>query len=148
MRVIAVAFVAGFASVLVFHQFGFWVLNEMHYARVPLYNMRPVPPFGVPMILSLAFWGGLWGIAADCTVRRLPGALGGVLGWVLFAMIPVTLVNWFIVLPLKGAAVGGGFYMRGILIGLFVYALWGLGMWLIATALRRLMKKKWGDVRC
>ncbi|MFI5001579.1 MAG: hypothetical protein ACHQK9_17005 [Reyranellales bacterium] len=59
MKTIVIAFVAGFASVLVFHQLGLWIANELHYARVPLYNMRPVPPFGVPTILSLAFWGGL-----------------------------------------------------------------------------------------
>ncbi|MFI5001580.1 MAG: hypothetical protein ACHQK9_17010, partial [Reyranellales bacterium] len=69
---------------------------------------------------------------ADFTVRRLPPPLNGLLGWLLFATIVVTLVNWFVVLPLKGAPIGGGFYTRGIVVGLLVYALWGFGMWLIA----------------
>ena len=63
--------------------------------------MTGVPPWGVPTIVSAAFWGGLWGIAAAFLVPRLPGALGGVLGWVLFAAIIVTLVNWFVVQPIK-----------------------------------------------
>ena len=62
LRTVLVGFVAGALSVLVFHQLGFWIANELGYARAPLYSLRPVPPFGVPAILSLAFWGGLWGI--------------------------------------------------------------------------------------
>jgi hypothetical protein len=95
-----------------------------------------VPPWGVPTILSLAFWGGLWGIAAAFLVPRLPGLLNGVLGWVLFAAIVVTLANWFIVFPIKGLPVGGGFRLPGLVVVPLVYALWGFGMWLIARLLR------------
>lgn len=136
IRTLLVGFIAGALSVLVFHQLGFWIANELGYARVPLYSLRPVPPWGVPTILSLALWGGLWGIAAAFLVPRLPGLLNGVLGWVLFAAIIVTLVNWFIVLPIKGAPVGGGFRMPGLVVVPLVYALWGFGMWLIARLLR------------
>ena len=57
---------------------------------------------------------------------RLPGALGGALGWVLFAAIIVTLVNWFVVLPIKGAPMGGGFRMPGLVVVPIVYGFWGL----------------------
>jgi len=90
----------------------------------------------VPTILSMAFWGGLWGIGAACLIPRLPGLLNGVLGWVLFGAIIVTLVNWFIVFPIKGAPLGGGFRMPGLVVVPLVYALWGFGMWLIARLLR------------
>jgi hypothetical protein len=140
MRTVVIGFVAGFLSVLVFHQLGFWIANEFGWLRVPLYSLRPVPPFGVPTILSLAFWGGLWGIAGACLVPRLPGWLHGVAGWVLFATIIVTLVNWFVVLPIKGAPLGGGFRMNAVAVVPAVYALWGFGMWLIATGLRRALK--------
>lgn len=132
MRTVIVGFIAGAVSVLVFHQGGFWIANESGYARVPLYSLRPVPPWGVPTILSMAFWGGLWGVAAAFLVPRLPGALNSVLGWVLFGAIVVTLANWFIVLPIKGAPVGGGFRMPGLVLVPLVYGLWGFGMWLIA----------------
>jgi hypothetical protein len=105
MRTVLVGFIAGALGVLIFHQLGFWIANELGYARAPLYNLRPVPPWGVPTILSMAFWGGLWGVGAAFLVPRLPGMLNGALGWVLFAAIIVTLVNWFVVFPIKGAPV-------------------------------------------
>jgi hypothetical protein len=135
-RTALVGFVAGALSVLIFHQFGFWVATELGFARARLYNMNPVPPFGVPTIVSAAFWGGLWGIAAAFLVPRLPGTLGGVLGWVLFAGIIVTLVNWFIVQPIKGQPMGNGFRLPGVVVVPLVYAFWGLGMWVIARRLR------------
>ena len=124
LRTVFVGFIAGALGVLIFHQLGFWIANELGYARSPLYNLRPVPPWGVPTILSMAFWGGLWGIAAAFLVPRLPGVLSGVLGWVLFAAIIVTLVNWFVVLPIKGAPMVGGFRMPGLVVVPLVYALW------------------------
>ena len=131
MRTVLVGFVAGAVSVLIFHQAGFWIANELGYTRVPLYGLRPLPPWGVPTILSQAFWGGLWGIAAAFLVPRLPRPLNGALGWILFAAVVVTLVNWFVVLPLKGLPVGGGFRMPGPVVLPLDYALWGFGMWLI-----------------
>jgi hypothetical protein len=136
MRTLLVGFIAGAVGVLIFHQAGFWIANELGYARATLYNMRPLPPWGVPTIISQAFWGGLWGIAAACLVPRLPRPLDGVLGWILFAAIVVTPVNWFIVLPIKGLPVGNGFRMPGPIVLPLVYALWGLGMWLIARLMR------------
>jgi hypothetical protein len=140
MRTIIVGFIAGTISVLIFHQLGFWIANQLGLLSVPLYSLRPVPPWGVPTIASQAFWGGLWGIAAAFLMTRLPKPFNGVAGWVLFALVVVTLVNWFVVLPIKGAPVGGGFRMNGVVVAPAVYALWGFGMWLIATSLRRALK--------
>ena len=93
-----------------------------------------------PTIVSLAFWGGLWGIAAAFLVPRLPGALGGMVGWILFAGIIVTLVNWFVVLPIKGQPMGNGFRLPGVVVVPIVYAFWGFGMWLIAGLVRNVLK--------
>lgn len=136
MRTILVGFIAGALSVLIFHQLGFWISNQLGYTQSSLYNMRPVPPWGVPTIVSSAFWGGLWGIVAAFVVPRLPGALSGALGWILFAAIVVSLVNWFVVFPIKGLPTGGGFRMPGVVVVPIVYALWGFGMWLIARLTR------------
>lgn len=136
IRTVLVGFIAGVLSMLIFHQAGFWIATELGYARAMIYNLRPVPPWGVPTILSMAFWAGLWGIAAGFLVPRLPSPLNGILGWVLFAAIVVTLANRFIVLPIKGLPVGGGFRMPGVVVVPLVYALWGFGMWLIARLTR------------
>jgi hypothetical protein len=136
VRTVVIGFVAGAVSVLVFHQVGFSLATELGYARATLYNMRPLPPWGVPTILSQAFWGGLWGIAAACLVPRLPRPLDGMLGWILFAGVIVTLVNWFVVLPIKGQPLGNGFRMPGLVVLPLVYALWGFGMWLLARLTR------------
>ena len=135
MRTVIIGFIAGALSVFIFHQLGFWISNELGYTRSVLYNMRGVPPWGVPTIVSSAFWGGLWGIVAAFLVPRLPGALGGVLGWILFAAIIVAIVNWTVVLPIKS----GRFNMPGlpiIVVLPLVYGLWGFGMWLIARGAR------------
>lgn len=70
-------FIAGFAATLVFHQGVLWLMYQAGtVARAP-WNMAPVPPFGVPAVVSLAFWGGLWGGAffAGGDPRILVGAL-------------------------------------------------------------------------
>ena len=137
MRTIIVGFIAGFLSVLIFHQLGFHIANELGFGRSVIYNMRPVPPFGVPLILSAAFWGGLWGIVGAFIVPRLPVWLDGPTGWILFAGVVVTLVNWFIVLPIKGAPIGNGFKLPGVIVVPLVYAFWGIGMWILVGLLRR-----------
>ena len=137
MRTIVVGFIAGALGVLIFHQLGFYVATELGLSRATIYNLQPVPALGVPAIVSSAFWGGLWGIAAAFMVPRLPGALNGAVGWVLFAAILVSLVNWFVVFPMKGLPIGGGFRMPGVLVVPVVYGFWGLGMWLISALVRR-----------
>ena len=52
MRTALVGFIAGALSVLIFHQLGFWIANELGLARAGIYNMRGVPPWGVPAIMS------------------------------------------------------------------------------------------------
>ena len=138
MKTAIVGFIAGALSVLIFHQGAFWIAKELKILpTIRLYNMTGVPPWGVPAIISAAFWGGLWGIAAAFIVERLPGSLKGVLGWVLFAAIVVTLVNWIVVAPLKGQPVGYGFRAPGLYVVPAVYAVWGFGMWLIAKIERK-----------
>ncbi len=139
-RTVLAGFLAGALSVLVFHQLGFHFAAELGYGRSNLYSMRPVPPWGVPTIVSQAFWGGLWGILGAFVVTRLPGVLSGALGWILFAAVLVLAVNWFVVLPLKGAPVGGGWRLPGVVTVPIVYALWGFGMWLFYSLARKVMK--------
>ena len=56
------AFIAGFASTLVFHQGVLWLLYAGGFSPRAPWNMTPVPPLNAPAVVSLAFWGGVWGI--------------------------------------------------------------------------------------
>ena len=118
-------FVAGFAATLVFHQ----GLLELYYlADVlshPAWGMRPVPPFGVPQVISLAFWGGLWGVLLALLARALTGSGMRWLFAALFGAILPTLVAWYVVVPLKGGHFE--FSLATAWIGLTLNGLWGLG---------------------
>src|SRR5438128_12211959 len=64
------AFIAGFLSTLVFHQGVltlFWLSGAL--PRAP-YDMAPAPPLGVPAVISLALWGGVWGVAIWPLLRK------------------------------------------------------------------------------
>lgn len=128
-------FIAGALGFLVFHQGAFWALTQAGVLQVNTWSMASTQPFGVPQVFSFMFWTGLWGVLGAFLVPRLPTSRW--LGWMLFAAVLVTLINWFVVMPLKGAPVGGGFRMPGVILAPLVYAFWGLGMWLIYRALQR-----------
>ena len=138
IRTVIFGAIAGAIALLVFHQGGFWALTQAGLLKANTWSMAATKPFAVPVVISYMFWTALWGIAAALIVPRLPGALSGVLGWILFAAIVPTLANWFIVLPLKGAPVGGGFNMPGVVLAPLVYGFWGLGMWLIMQLLQQI----------
>lgn len=122
-KTLILAFAAGFLATLFFHQGGLWLLNLAGKAAVAPWNMNPVPPLGVPAVLSLAFWGGLWGIVLWALVRQIKGARFWMLAIVLGALLP-SLVAWFVVFPIKGIPV-----TLPIVIGaLILNGLWGLGV--------------------
>jgi hypothetical protein len=54
------AFIAGFASTLVFHQGVLWLLYAGGFSQRAPWNMTPVPPLNAPAVISLAFWGSVW----------------------------------------------------------------------------------------
>jgi hypothetical protein len=62
-RAAIAGFVAGALAVLVFHQGALLALRLAGLVPAPPWRLAPVPPFGVPAVLSAAFWGGIWGIA-------------------------------------------------------------------------------------
>ena len=120
-------FIAAAIAVLTFHQGMVAALNQFGFASV-LYPTTPVPPFGVPRIVSLCFWGGLYGAAFGLIAPRFtwPMWLCGVILGVIAA-----LVGMFIVAPIKGAPIANGW--APLLIGrsLLINGCWGLGVGLI-----------------
>jgi hypothetical protein len=132
--VVVGGFVAGALAVLVFHQGALLALHLAGLVAAPPWRLAPVPPFGVPAVLSAAFWGGVWGIALALLAPRLGRGAGYWLGALAFGAVLPTLVAWFVVLPLKGLPAGGGFAWPGVLVGPVVNGAWGVGAALLLAA--------------
>ena len=117
------AFTGGFVATLLFHSGGlalFWLGG-----LIPAFpwNMTPVPPLGVPQVISLAFWGGVWGLPVWWVIRRWQGMKFWLSGVVIGAIGP-TLVAMLLVFPMKGLDVNA----TKVVGGLIVNAAWGLGL--------------------
>jgi hypothetical protein len=128
------AFIAGFLSTLLFHQGLLWLLYAGGFSPRAPWNMTPVPPFHVPAVISLAFWGGVWGMVLWALIRTSQGGGYWAKALVIGALGP-SLVAWFVVMPVKGMGVGGGWDVKVIISSLLLNGAWGLG----AALLMRLM---------
>jgi hypothetical protein len=140
-------FLAGFLAILVFHQGTAFLPHHIGngipaslalFGRVGApFNQVPVPPFGVPTLLSQAFWGGVWGVVLVLLLDRLrPRAL--LFGFV-FGALALTLVAFTLVATLKGLPVFAGgdrqvWARAGLLNGAWGWGtalllLWPLRLW-------------------
>ncbi|WP_328185861.1 hypothetical protein [Marinobacter sp. OP 3.4] len=124
------AFISGFLATLIFHQglFGLFYLAGV----VPSgpFNLSPVPPLGVPAVVSLAFFGGLWGILLWALLGRLKTLAFWSLMIILGAIGP-TVVAMLVVFPLKGMEVSAQSWFGGLILNGF----WGLGVAVFLTLL-------------
>ncbi|MEH2090458.1 hypothetical protein [Nostoc sp.] len=123
----AFGFIAGFVSVLLFHQGVLALLHAVNFTPRAPYSTAPTPPLGIPQIWSNAFWGGIWGLILGAIVPRFRHDKNYWLGALVFGAIAPTLVAWFVVAPLKGQPIAGGWKFVGIVTGLLVNGAWGLG---------------------
>ncbi|HYC06143.1 MAG TPA: hypothetical protein VED40_22830 [Azospirillaceae bacterium] len=132
-----VAFAAGFLAVLVFHQGVLVLLNLMGLLQANVYNMTPTAPLGVPAVLSASFWGGVWGILLMLILdRRHRDAKWWLIALVFGALGP-TLVAWFVVAPIKGRPIAGGWNPATIWIGPLINGAWGVGTALLVRLSER-----------
>jgi len=125
-RWLVVGFLAGAAAVVLFHQSALAVLHALQLARGAPFSFTPTKPFGVPVLWSLAFWGGVWGVILAAVLAPLDGARL-ILASVIFGAIFPTLVAWFVVAPLKGQPIAAGWAPATMMVGPLVNAAWGLG---------------------
>ena len=144
-RTILLGFAAGFLAVLVFHQGTAVLLHLLTtkagigaglFGRVPFpYRTVPVPPFGVPAVLSAAFWGGAWGIVLAALLRafRPPDLLFGFV----FGALALTLVGFTLVASLKGLPTFAGGNKQVWWRALLYNGAWGWGTALTLRPFRR-----------
>jgi len=130
-------FIAAAISVLTFHQ-AMWealhVLNLPGLGMPPPYPTRPVAPFGVPLILDLCFWGGLYGIVFGLLLPRMTAPLwlcGLVLG------IIAALVGLLVVPAIKGLPIGAGWVPLNWLRSFLINGFWGIGVGIILPLMLR-----------
>jgi len=137
MRRVLFGFIAGFLATITLHQLALAGLHAAGIAPRPAWPMQPVPPFGIPAVISLSFWGGVWGMIMIPLIDRYRGAAYWIWG-IVFGAIAPTLVAWFLVSPLKHQPMAGGWKPTAMIIGPIVNAFWGLG----TAAFYRLLARK------
>jgi hypothetical protein len=138
---LAFAFAAGFLAVLTFYEAVFLLFYIAGVIPIPPFSMKPMPPFGVPEVLSQSFWGGVWGILFLFVVPRYFSGIGY---WVASAVIggtALTLVYMFIVVPLKTGTLPRN--MAGLfVIGWLLNAAWGIGWVLFLKLFNRITRNR------
>ena len=130
---LSLGFLAGFLSHLIFQGgFGSLLFAANVLPALP-FGLMPVPPFGVPKTLNLGFWAGLWGVGYALLEPRLTALFGRWLGGLVYGLAPLA-GYWFVVLPLKGLGVGGGFYLAMVPIEVGFHAAYGIGVAILFRA--------------
>lgn len=133
---VGLAFLAGFVAVLIFHQ---GVLGMLHAlgAAPPPFSLRPTAPFGVPAVISAAFWGGVWAIPLALVLRRRSGTSYWLTA-LLFGALALTAVALFVVAPLKGQPLQ--LQPSHVMVGLAVNGAWGIGTAILFRLFRLLFR--------
>src|ERR1700757_1215048 len=101
----------------------------------PPYPTDGVPPFGVPRIINLCFWGGVWSAVFGLVLPRLPAYPMWCLG--LGLGIAAALVGLFIVPLIKGLPVAGGWSAMTFVRSVLINGFWGIGVGLLLPILTR-----------
>jgi hypothetical protein len=134
MRIVF-SFIAGFLATLIFHQLALALLWWAGVAPFAPFSMASTQPLGIPAVISLAFWGGVWGILFGLIDNRFPSGGGYWVTAFFFGAILPTLVALLIVSPLKGQPIGGGWRPSLLLTAFLINGAWGIGTGLILMAL-------------
>ena len=122
IKILAMGFVAGFLAVPLGHQ----IMELIYYLTLPSrkfpWNMAPNPAsFGLPSVVNLSFWGGVWGVMWALVE---PYAPRGWLYWIsaiVFGGVCATAVGAYVVTALKHLPPGGMSWL-----GFGVNGAWGL----------------------
>jgi uncharacterized membrane protein len=137
MRRIIFGFIAGFLATIIFHQIALELLHLAGVAPNAAWSMQPKKPFGVPSVISLSFWGGVWGIILVLIFDRFRGAAYWI-GSIIFGAILPTLVAAFVVAPLKHQPMPHTPAMA--MLGLTVNGAWGFGTALFNRLFSRVVR--------
>jgi hypothetical protein len=124
--------IAGAIAALVFHQTTLQIFFWLGLAPQAAFRIAHVPPFHAPMVVSVTFWGALYGGLFGWATSRLKGPL-----WLygLAAGLCTMLLSCFVIRPLCGAPVAFGWQTAALLRSFAAHEMWGLGVGLILPLL-------------
>jgi hypothetical protein len=130
LKTLMLGFVAGFFAVLIFHQSLWLILNFVGLIppERPAWPLDPIPPFGVPSVISKAFWGGIWGAALAPLLDRYSGRAYWT-AWIAVGAVALALVGIFVVPVIKGEPIPE--LWPRLLASLLVNGAWGFGTGLL-----------------
>lgn len=132
-----IGFAAGFIAVLTFHQIVILLMWAGGIVPNPPYSFAPRGPLSVPTVLSLAFWGGVWGIVIAAIAETKPGWPPVLIGLFVGAVLCV-LVGYTLVAGLRGEPMMGGWNPARWWRSIVINGVWGLGAgWLYGLMARR-----------
>jgi hypothetical protein len=126
-------FSAGAIAALVFHQGLAGIFDVAGIGKMVAFRVQPTWPFGIPALVSLSFWGAMYGVVLALRMPRFRRPLwqvGIALGLI------AGLVTLFVVLPLKGFPVAHGWAVWPIARTLILTMSWGMGTGLILPLLQ------------
>jgi hypothetical protein len=126
-------FVAGALAVLTFHQGLVEVLHLLGLATQAAYRVTPAMPFNVPMIVSLSFWGGVYGLIFGMIQPKIsmPAWLSGLCLGLIAAVISMVIAA-----PLKGNPIAYDGQAWPVVRSFLVNGFWGVGVGLILPLLQ------------
>jgi len=125
--------VAGALSVLVFHQTTLQLFFWLGWAPQAAFRIAQVPPFNAPLVVSITFWGavygGLFGLVSPYVkgTSWLKGTIAGSCAMIL---------SWFVFLPLMGHPAAFGWHAWPMLRSFVAYQMWGQGLNVVLPLLR------------
>ena len=124
--------VAGALSVLIFHQTTLQLFFWLGWAPQAAFRIAQVPPFNAPLVVSITFWGTVYGGLFGLMTPRARGPL-----WAkgMVAGICAMILGWFVFLPLMGHPAAFGWHAWPMLRSCTAYQMWGLGLSLILPLL-------------
>ncbi|MDB5650758.1 MAG: hypothetical protein JWL62_2278 [Hyphomicrobiales bacterium] len=131
LEFVVFGFVAGFLAVPIFHQLAQLGLYYAVPGRNFPWNLRP-NALGVPALVNLSFWGGVWGIVFALVQTKFPRGLIYFLLALVFGAVLPTAFGWYVLAPMRGQAVPA-FSIFGPIIN----GTWGLGTGIIYALLTR-----------
>ena len=126
-------FSAGAIAALLFHQGLAEIFDITGIGRNIAFRLAPTWPFGIPALVSLTFWGAMYGVVLALLMPRFRRPLwqvGVALGLI------AGLVTLFVTLPLKGFPLAHGWAVWPIARTLILTTSWGLGTGLILALLQ------------